>query len=98
MATVQDPPKTTATAQYEIIVETQLARARDRVRLLDMTAAGLGLLSGVLAFTLSMVLLDRWLVLPSLLRQVALAGFAVAALLYGGGVLFWLWSRRVNPY
>lgn len=98
MATVQDQPKTTTAAKYDAFVETQLARARGRIRMLDVTTAGLGLLSGFLVFGLSMVLLDRWLVLSSLVRQVALAGFVVAALLYGGVVLFWLWSRRVNPY
>ena len=64
MATVQQPAKQPKHDRHDRFVRDQLARATGRVRMLDVMAAGLGLVIGVLAFALAMILLDRWLTLP----------------------------------
>jgi hypothetical protein len=66
--------------KYEAFVETQLARARERVRYLDLAAAGLGLLILTLIYGLVLALCDRWLDLPALARQIAFAVYALGAL------------------
>jgi hypothetical protein len=79
-------------------VEAYLDRARRRIRALDAAVAVLVLVSAALAFTLGMVLVDRWLVLSPLSRQLALAGFGLAAVLYLAFGLVVPLCRRINPY
>src|SRR5438067_2374441 len=92
MATVQTPPR------HETFVEAELARARGRIRSQDVGIAALGLVVGTLAYALGMVLLDRWLQLPTLARQLALAGYLAAAGAYVAVVLLRPFRREVNPY
>jgi hypothetical protein len=96
MATVQEPAR--PVPRHESFVEAELARARRRIRGQDLGAAALGLAAGTLAYALGMVLLDRWLLLPDLARQLALAGYLLAAAAYVAGVLLWPFRREVNPY
>lgn len=97
MATVQDPVKQPG-ARHERFVEDQIAQATRRVRMLDVMAAALGLAIGVMGFGLAMILIDRWLQLPSLARQVAFLGFAAVALAYTWFVLLRPFRKRINPY
>ncbi|MBY0524967.1 MAG: hypothetical protein K2R98_16295 [Gemmataceae bacterium] len=96
MATVQQPPK--SPAKHEAFVEQQLYRALGRIRLFDLTAGALGLVIGTGAYALSMILLDRYFDLAPLTRQLALAGYSIAAVAYVGLFLVRPLLRTVNPY
>lgn len=98
MATVKEPARSTAPSKNEAFVEQQLQRARTRIRLLDSTSALLGLCVGTLVFCLGMMLLDRWLELPSLVRQWAFLGYLLVSMLYLGVALVWPLCKNVNPY
>lgn len=84
-------------SKYETFVEEQLARARNRIRLLDLAAAGLGFLIVTLGYGLLMVVLDRLLELSSLIRQAAFGVYLVGAVAYLGFVVSRVLLRRVNP-
>src|SRR5438876_6107080 len=99
MATDLHPVKPTPAAKkHEAFVAAQLARARSRIRTLDLVAAGLGLLVLTLLYGLVLALCDRWFELSALARQSAFALYAVGGLVYLG-----LWGLRplfrpINPY
>src|SRR3954449_6906075 len=95
MATVQEPR---AGSRVDSFVEAQIARARRRIQAQDVGLAALGLLAGALAYTLGMILLDRWLDLSDALRQLSLFGFLTAAVAYAAIVLSQSFRREVNPY
>ncbi len=84
-------------SKYETFVEEQLARARNRIRLLDLAAAGLGFLIVTLGYGLLMAVLDRLLELSSLVRQAAFGLYLVGAVVYLGFVVSRVLLRRVNP-
>ncbi len=97
MATVR-PQKPAASAKYDAFVAEQLDRARQRIRLLDVSSGLLLLLAVTLVYTLVVGLLDRRLDLEPSVRQVAFACYAaVAVVLLAVGVIRPLF-RRVNPY
>jgi hypothetical protein len=98
MAAVQEQVKPGPAARYDTFIDTQLGRARGRIRSLDISLAVLGLICGTLAYALVVALLDRWFELTPLARQLAFAGFAVAALAYLAGTLVWPLLRSINPY
>jgi hypothetical protein len=98
LATLQDRARPPAPARYDAVVEGHLTRARRRIRTLDATAGCLGLLAGTMAYVLALVLLDRWLVLSPVARQLALGGYLLAALLYIVFGLVLPLTRRINPY
>jgi hypothetical protein len=95
MATVQEPRTGN---RFESFVESQLSRARRRIQAQDVGTAALGLLAGTLAYTLGMVLLDRWLDLSETARQIGLFGYLAAAISYAAIVLTRPLRREVNPY
>ena len=97
MATEVGPQSKTA-PKYETFVERQIARARGRIRALDVAAVGLALLLATLAYCLIMTFLDQALDLPAGARLAAFLVFAAAAVLSLGVAAFRLLSRRVNPY
>src|SRR5689334_10570475 len=85
-------------ADHASFVETQLARAESRIRLIDLSTALLGFLAGTLAYAVGMILLDRVFVLSTASRQVGLLLYLVAAVVYvAATVVRPLWWR-VNPY
>jgi hypothetical protein len=92
------PPRSTPAAKSEAFVERQLTRARQRIRLLDLTAAALGLAVLDLLYAVGMILLDGRLELPSRVRQLAFLGFAAVAAVYLGVAFVWPLCRRINPY
>ena len=98
MATAAEPSKIVATPKYEAFVEQQLTKARQRIRILDMAAAGLGLLILVLLYAVSMAVLDYWLTLPLGARQLALLGLVALMIAYVAVTLIRPLSRQVNPY
>src|SRR5437899_2009714 len=87
-----------AVNKYEAFVEAQLARARVRVRSLDLTGAALGLLILTLAYGLILALCDRWLELSPLARQAAFAVYAAGAMVYLGLLIVRPLCRQINPY
>jgi hypothetical protein len=98
VATTAQQPRPASPAKHDATVEAYLARARGRIRSLDATVGVLVLVCAALAFALGMVLCDRWLVLSPLTRQLALAVFGLAALLYALFGLVLPLCRRINPY
>src|SRR5204863_9938413 len=98
MATDLQAAKPAPASKYDLFVQQQLARARGRIRALDVAAALLGLLTATLAYSLLLALLDRRFELSALFRQGAFAFFAAAAALYTGRTLIWPLCRRINPY
>lgn len=98
MATDLQPAKTARAAKYDSFADEQLARAVARIRALDLTAACLGLVALGLAYALAVVLLDSWLVLPSLIRQLAFAGFVLGAAAYLVYFVVRPLRRHLNPF
>ena len=97
MATVQEPAKSSAT-RYERFVQKELSRATRRVQFLDLARAGLGLAIVTMAYGLAMMLLDKWLTLPQLVRQIGLFGYLAFFVAYSWFVLLRPFRRKVNPY
>jgi hypothetical protein len=95
MATVQEPR---AAGRVDSYVESQLVRARRRIRAQDVGVAALGLLAGTLAYALVIVLVDRWLELSDATRQTALLIYVGVAITYAATVLSRPFRREVNPY
>src|SRR5277367_3001043 len=98
MATVQEQTRPAPPSKHEAFVEQQLKRARQRIRLLDISAALIALIVATLAYGLGMIVLDRLLDVPPLVRQWALLGYLVAAAVYLGLTVVRPLSKRVNPY
>jgi hypothetical protein len=98
MATDLQPVKPAPALKYDAFVEAQLRRARQRIRGLDLAAAGLGFLALTLGYGLAMALCDRWLELPSLARQGSFALYLLAAVAYLSLTLILPLFRRINPY
>jgi hypothetical protein len=98
MATEVRPARSAPTGKYDAFIQAQLDRAEKRIRLLDLTAALLGLLAGTLGFAVLMVLLDRQFVLSAGTRQFALAAYALAAAVYLAVAVVRPLRWRVNPY
>ncbi|HVS35647.1 MAG TPA: hypothetical protein VMS17_08695, partial [Gemmataceae bacterium] len=98
MATDLGRQRSAATADYESRVEGQLARAEQRIRSLDLTAALLTFFAGTLAYAVVAALLDHWLGLPPVVRQAGLIVYLLAAGAYLTAYVFMPLSRRINPY
>jgi hypothetical protein len=84
--------------KYESFVDEQLSRARRRIRLFDLAAAGLGFLILTLAYSLLMALADRWLQLAPLVRQITFAFYGLLALAYLGWFGVRPLLQPINPY
>ena len=99
MATAQDRTARPAPfGKYDAAVEAQLARARQRIRALDLAVGFSGLLAGTLSYALIVTLLDRAIGLSPMARQVAFISYLLAALLYITLVLVRPLFRPINPY
>jgi hypothetical protein len=98
MATDLQPSRAAPPSRYEAFVETQLRRARQRIRLLDLAVAGLVLLGLTLAYGLAVAFSDRALELSGTTRRIAFALYILAALGYLAAFLVRPLFRRINPY
>jgi collagen type III alpha len=87
-----------STPKYEVFVEQQLARARGRIRALDVTALLLLLASVTLGYAVLMGVLDRAWQLPSWLRLVAFAAFVAIMVYLIGMSAVRIFFLRINPY
>jgi hypothetical protein len=97
MATDLEQRKTSP-GKFDMLVAAQLGRAEGRIRALDLTVGGLGLLVGLLAYTILMVLADHFLDLSVSTRRVLLFVGGLGAVLYlWWGILKPL-RGRLNPY
>jgi hypothetical protein len=85
-----------ADPRQETIAETQIQRALRRIRFLDLLAGLLGLFVGIVGYGLAVMVMDDKLMVPSLLRQLAFAGFVVALLGYIGLVIVWPMCRPLD--
>ncbi len=92
------PARRSAAARSEAIVAGQLRQVRQRIRLLDVTAALLGFAILTMLYGLGMVLADRAYEMTALVRQLAFGVYLLSAGLYLGSTLVWPLCRRVNPY
>jgi hypothetical protein len=90
--------KEKSAGKHASFVEAQLARAEGRIRLVDQSAALLGLLAGTLAYAVLMILLDRFFALSGATRQVGFLLYVVAAALYLAIAVVRPLLWRVNPY
>src|SRR5262249_8055300 len=98
MAT-QAQPKVSATVRNEAFVEEQLAKARFRIRILDVSASILGFFILTFLFALAAVVADRYTGgLAASTRQLAFAVYLLASLAFLGLTLVWPLLRPVNPY
>lgn len=98
MATELRHNKSPNAAKYENYVAGQLARAEQRIRMLDLTTAVLGFVAATLCYAVLMVVADgQWHFSP-LMRQLLFAAYLVAGLVYLGWALVRPLTRRVNPY
>jgi collagen type III alpha len=70
--------------KQEGTIDAQIERALRRIRLLDLTAGLLGLFLLVLVYGLALIVLDAWLVVPSLVRQIAFGVLFLGSLAYLG--------------
>ncbi|MBL8795447.1 MAG: DUF4175 family protein [Planctomycetia bacterium] len=84
--------------KHEAFVEQEIQRAVGRIRLFDILGALFGLAILTLGYGLGMILLDRWLEFPALVRQLAFGGFVIGAGLYLWFALVRPLLRVVNPY
>ena len=91
-------PSVSRPVQTEAFVESQLARARVRIRLIDLGAALLGFLILTLSYAFVMALLDRWLDLSATARKTSFVLYGVGAVLYAVFLIARPMIRRVNPY
>jgi hypothetical protein len=95
----QTQAKGSSAARSEAFVEQQLAKARLRIRTLDVTAALLGFLALTFLFAVVAALADRWAGgLSAGARQFALVAYLLTSLAYLGVALVWPLLRSVNPY
>ncbi|MCS6864399.1 MAG: hypothetical protein RMJ56_17275 [Gemmataceae bacterium] len=95
MAAVIDPKE--LAAQYESRVDEQLAEATSRIRAHDLVFGGLLMVALVLVYATTMILLDKYLVLPEPVRQGALAAFLVVLAAVGYYTLIRPLRLRINP-
>jgi hypothetical protein len=98
MATVQPPPKPAPASKYDAFVESRLAKARGRIRSLDVAVALLGFGAITIGFALAMVVVDHTLELAPLFRQLAFVGYLAVSAVYLAFALVLPLSRRLNPY
>jgi hypothetical protein len=84
--------------KHDAFIEAQLAKAENRIRLIDLCSALLGLLAGALAFAVVMVLLDRRFVFSDGTRQFVLFFSLAAAAVYLAFTVIRPLRWRVNPY
>jgi hypothetical protein len=97
MATVR-PHKAVTSAKSDAFVEEQLARARRRVRILDVSSALLLFAAGTVGYALAAGLLDRKIDFSPASRQAAFAAYAVVAAVFLAVAVLRPLMRRVNPY
>ncbi len=76
MATVQEPR---SRPKYDEFLDARLERTRQQVRAADLGVATLGLVALTFAFGMVMLLVDKWLDLHVIVRQIALGGFVIGA-------------------
>ena len=90
MATELKSPPTQKISRSERMVEDQIQKIEKQIRLVDLGTGVLGLLALFFAYTVVIVLLDRFLALSSLARQFLFAGFV----LYSG---WWVYKKILTP-
>lgn len=98
MATDLRRAKSTAASKYDSFVSAQLARAENRIRLLDLMSGLLGCTALGLAYIVAMVLCDSKLMLSQETRQLALYLFLAGGTAYLFHVVVRPLRLRVNPY
>ena len=98
MATAPAPIKATSAGKSESFVAGQLTRAERRIRLLDLTTAGLGFLAGTFAFAVLTALCDRYWQLSGPIRQLGLLLYLAGSALYLGLTVVRPLLSKINPY
>ena len=98
MATDLGRVKSTAANKHDVFVASQLKQAETRIRVLDLTAGLLGFAALSLAYVVSMVLCDSWLLLSGQARQLSLYVFLAGSAVYLFFIVFRPLRLRVNPY
>ncbi len=87
-----------ANLQHDQFIEQQLARTRRRVKWVDLGSLAMGLVGGIIAYLLIVVLIDHWVAgLSGLGRFVALLGLLLGTTYYLAAYLVPPFLRRINP-
>ena len=87
-----------ANLQHDQFIEQQLARTRRRVKWVDLGSLAMGLVGGIIAYLMIVVLIDHWVTgLSGLGRFVALLGLLLGATYYVAAFLVPPFLRRINP-
>jgi collagen type III alpha len=84
--------------KHEEFVQKQIESARGRIRLLDFFSTGLALLIGTLAFTIAVLLIDRYVETPKGSGRGIVALFVLGAAGYIYWALFRPSRRKINPF
>ena len=90
------PPAPPSKAEH--FVETQLHKARQRVRATEFGKAAIVCFLLMAGYSVVVALLDRWLQLPSLTRQLLFSAICLTLGAYLGWKVAWPAFFRINPY
>jgi hypothetical protein len=85
-------------SQAEQFVQSEIYRARQRVRLSELGRAGLVCLLVIAGYSVILAYLDRWFEFSSFTRQLLFAVCSIALSIYIAYAVVWPLGRRVNPY
>lgn len=94
----QAHPVSEPRGQYSQIIDEQLAQTRWRLKLVDLAVMLMLLLGGVILYTLTLVLVDHWVMaLSRTVRFLAFGLLVLGAGFYFLRLVFPLLVRRINP-
>ncbi len=85
-------------SKAEHFVQSEIQRARQRVRLSELGKAGLGCLILIAGYSVLLAYFDRWLQLSSFARQLLFAVCCLTLASYVGWSVVWPFFQRINPY
>ncbi|MFM7149133.1 MAG: hypothetical protein ACKO23_04755, partial [Gemmataceae bacterium] len=85
-------------SRNDSIINSQLVKVQQRIRLIDLSTSGFGLLTGFLAYASLMILLDRFFVLSVATRQFFFLFFLLSIGVYSFLFVIRPLRWRVNPH
>ncbi len=85
-------------SKLKVALDSEIQKAQERIRAIDVATSVLFLAVGVLSYLFLVILLDSWVRLPDLVRQIAFGVITAGGIVY----IYWavlkpLWLK-VNPY
>ena len=84
--------------KLKVALDSEIQKAQERIRTIDVATSVLSLAVGALSYLFVIILLDSWVRLPDLVRQITFGIITLAGLAY----LYWAVVKplllKVNPY